>query len=91
VRCPNCQDILDRLPPALTARLLAALDLNILWNKPGRQATVHAEITDATLQALPGILNPGQDGYADTSEDAACDPAIVEDLFETPIVHQSLH
>jgi len=46
---------------------------------------VHAEITDATLQALPGILNPGQDGYDDTNEEPACDPAIVEDLFEAPI------
>ena len=64
MRCPNCQDILDRLPPALTARLLAALDLNILWNKPGRQATVHATITDQTLNALPAILDldPGGPG-----------------------------
>jgi DNA invertase Pin-like site-specific DNA recombinase len=68
------------------AQLLAAL-----WNKPGSQATVFAEITDATLQALPGILNPGQDGYDDTSEESACDPAIVEDLFETPIDPQILH
>ena len=84
-------DILPGLPPALKTRLFEAFDLQILWNKPGRQATVHAEITDATLQALPGILNPGQDGYDVTSEEPSCDPAIVEDLFEAPIVHQSLH
>jgi hypothetical protein len=30
---------------------------------------VFAEITEATLQALPGILDPGQDGYHDTSTD----------------------
>lgn len=52
----------------LKARLLDAFDLHILWNKQDRQATIWGEITDATLQALPGILNPGQDGYDDTSE-----------------------
>jgi hypothetical protein len=31
-----------------------------VWNKPGRQATVHAEITEATLQALPAILDPAR-------------------------------
>ena len=50
---PLAGDILPALPPDLKARLLEAFDLQILWNKPGRQATVHAEITDATLQALP--------------------------------------
>jgi hypothetical protein len=43
----------------LKAWLLDAFDIQILWNKPGRQATVIAEITDATLRALPAILNPG--------------------------------
>jgi hypothetical protein len=68
---PLLGDVLPGLPPALKARLLAAFDLQILWNKPGGQATVFAEITEATLQALPGILDPGQDGYQDTSPDAA--------------------
>ncbi len=44
-----------------------------------------AEITDATLKALPAILNPGQDGYDDTNETAPSDPCAVEDLFEAPI------
>ena len=65
---PLAGDVLPGLPPELKARLLDAFDIQILWNKPGRQATVFAEITDATLQALPAILNPGQDGYDDTSE-----------------------
>ncbi len=34
-----------------------------LWNKDSRQATIHAEITANTLRALPGILDPDQDGY----------------------------
>ena len=74
------------MPDGLKARLLAAFDIQILWNKPGRQVTVHAEITDATLQALPGILNPGQDGYDDTDNPAAGEAESVGDLFEVPIV-----
>jgi hypothetical protein len=57
----------------------------ILWNKPGRQATVYAEITEATLRALPGLLNPGRDGYDDTADIASDETADVEDLFESPI------
>ena len=64
---PVLGDILPTLPPALKARLFAAFDLEILWNKPGGQATVFAEITENTLQAIPGIIDPGQDGYHDTS------------------------
>jgi hypothetical protein len=56
----------DGLPPALKARLFAAVDLIILWNKTDGQATVTATITDATLAALPAILDPTQDGYHDT-------------------------
>ena len=78
-------DILPGLPAALKARLLEAFDIQVLWNKPGRQATVHAEITDATLKALPAILDPGQDGYDDTSEQDSDELAAVEDLFEAPI------
>ena len=55
---PLAGDILPGLDPALKARLFAAFDLQVLWNKPGRQATVFAEITDATLRALPGHSQP---------------------------------
>jgi hypothetical protein len=84
-------DILPGMPDALKARLLAAFDIQILWNKPCRQATVHAEITDATLQALPGILDPDQDGYDDTSETIAGEAESMEDLFEVPIGPQINH
>ena len=47
---PLAGDILPGLPDDLKARLLEAFDIQVLWNKPGRQATVYAEITDATLQ-----------------------------------------
>jgi hypothetical protein len=65
---PYLGDILPSLPPALKARLFAALDLTILWNKTGAQATVTATITDATLAALPDILDRSQDGYHDTAD-----------------------
>ncbi len=63
---PLLGDILPGLSSALKARLFAAFGLEILWNKPGGQATVFAEITENTLQAIPGITDPGQDGYHDT-------------------------
>jgi hypothetical protein len=55
---PLAGDILPGLDPALKARLLDAFDLQVLWNKPGRQAIVFAEITEGTLRALPALLDP---------------------------------
>ena len=63
---PYLGDILPSLPPALKARLFAAVDLAILWNKTGGQAT--ATITERTLAALTAI-DPSQDGYRDTNQD----------------------
>ena len=88
---PLAGDILPGLPADLKARLLDAFDLQILWNKPGQQATVFAEITEATLQALPAILDPGRDGYDDTTEGTSGGPAAVEDLFEAPITTPMFH
>ena len=83
---PLAGDILPGLDPSTKARLFAAFDLQVLWNKPGRQATVFAEITEATLRALPALLNPGQDGYDDTAADITSgEVSDVEDLFESPI------
>jgi hypothetical protein len=86
---PLAGDILPGLPDHLKAKLLDAFDIQVLWNKAGGQATVHAEITDATLRALPALLNPDQDGYDDTSEHASDQLKAVEDLFEAPMVRQS--
>ena len=82
---PVLGDILPSLPPALKARLFAAFDLEILWNKPGGQATVFIEITENTLRAIPGIIDPGQDGYHDTSTnpDDTAQPAPMWDLTNT--------
>jgi site-specific DNA recombinase len=86
---PYAGDLLPTLPPQLKARLFAAFDLHILWNKPGNQATIHIEITDTTLHALPAILNPDQDGYHDTAAPEAADtagsPAAVGPLTQLPI------
>jgi len=83
---PLAGDILPGLPPALKARLFTAFGLEILWNKPGQQATVFAEITENTLQAIPGILNPSQDGYHDTGNAGthADQPEPMWDLGNTP-------
>ena len=78
---PALGDILPGLPPALKARLFAAFGLEILWNKPGQQVTVFVEITENTLQAIPAITDPGQDGYHETSTD---DTAPMWDLGNTP-------
>ena len=70
--------VLPDPPPALKTRLFAALDVTVLWNKLANQATVRVVISDATLQAIPGILNPGQDGYnpgQDGYHDTAATPA----------------
>jgi len=86
---PYAGDIVPAMPPALKARLFAAFDITILWNKTDNQATVTAVITDTTLHALPGILDPDQDGYHDTTAtptgaDYAA-PAAVGHLAQPPI------
>ena len=70
------------LTPQLKAEPLAAFDIQILWNKTAGQGIIYAEITDATLQALPAILNPGQDTYDDTNEYVPADPESAGDLFD---------
>jgi len=87
---PLAGDILPGLGPDLKAALFDAFDLQVLWNKTGGQATVHVEITEATLQALPGILNPDRDGYDDNAASIPGQGAAVEDLFESPMAHKSL-
>ncbi len=90
---PALGDILPSLPPALKARLFAAFGLEILWNKPGRQATVFVEITENTLQAIPGITDPSQDGYHDTDNTGthADQPEPMWDLGNTPRVNRVSH
>ena len=78
-------DILPGLPPALKACPFAAFGIEILWNKPGQQVTVFAEITDSTVKALPGLTDPGQDGYHNTSPKTSNDaPRLHGHLNNTP-------
>ena len=78
------------LDSATKARLYAAFDLQIMWNKPGKQATVYAEITEATLRALPSLLDPDRDGYDDTADTTSGEVAYLEDLFEYSMRSRSL-
>jgi hypothetical protein len=56
-------------------------NVSILWNKPERQVTVRAEITETTLRNLAAILDPTQDGFDDTYPDQS---ELVGDLGNTP-------
>jgi site-specific DNA recombinase len=80
-RLPLAGDVLPRLPPRVRARLFQVFDVSVLWSKSGRQATVRAEITETTLQAVAAILDPGQDGFHDTHLDQ---PEPIGDLTNTP-------
>ena len=82
--------LLEELPlagdilPGLTPELKAGVGVRrpstwrSWWNKPGQQATVFAEITDATLKALTGIRNPSKEKNDDTPVKSPGDPDSVE-------------
>jgi hypothetical protein len=80
---PLAGDIFNDLPAALKTRLFQAFDIEVSWNKPARQATVRIEITEATLQAIPAILDPTQDGYHDTTPETS-QPTPTGHLLNTP-------
>jgi len=82
---PYAGDILTCLPADLKARLFDVFDLAISWNRTDGQATVTAVITDATLEALPDILDPGQDGYHDTATPQPAAPTAMKELAQPPI------
>ena len=69
------------MPPRIKARLFAIFDMAIYGNKADRQVTVHADITEATLRAAQGILDPTRDGYGDTNPDQ---PEPIGHLTNTP-------
>jgi hypothetical protein len=64
---PISGDVLPDLPSALKAPPVRRLRPGSAVEQAGQQATVFAEITDATLAAVPGILDPSQTGYHDTN------------------------
>src|SRR5690242_19279582 len=89
MRSPYAGDLIPSLPPALKARLFAAFDLGILWNKGTGQATVTAIITDTTLAMLPEILDPTQPGYHDTA--APVDSQSIGVSVQPPIAGPTPH
>jgi hypothetical protein len=80
---PLAGDIFNELPAALKTRLFQAFDMEVSWNKPARQATVYIEITEATLQTIPAILDPTQDDYHDTTPDTPSPPP--QAICSTPL------
>ena len=55
---PLAGDILPGLPDDLKTRLLDAFDIQVLWNKPGRQATVHRRDHRRHPQGPPRYSQP---------------------------------
>ena len=53
---PHLGDILTDAPAGLTERLLAAFDVQAVYNRDKNQVTIHATITDATPQAIHHLL-----------------------------------
>ena len=69
---PALGDILTSAPAALTERLLAAFDIQAVYNRDKHQATIHATITEATPQAVLDLLT---DPRADHNRQPASSPA----------------
>jgi hypothetical protein len=86
---PYAGDILPDMPPALKDRLFAAFDITILWNKPGNQTTVRAVLTDATVRAVPDILNLSQDGYHDTATTTSTDTPLGRTSLSSPFAQST--
>ncbi len=69
---PTLGDILTDAPAALTERLLAAFDIQAVYNRDKHQVTIHAALTDATPQAIQDLLT---DPRADHNTQPASGPA----------------
>ncbi len=59
---PEVASDLAGLPPDLQTELLAAFDIQIVWNAPMRQATIHATITDTTPEVITSLLTRASTG-----------------------------
>ena len=68
---PALGDILTGAPAALTERLLAAFDIQAVYNRDKHQVTIHATLTDATPQAVLDLLS---DPRADHNRQLAPQP-----------------
>ena len=65
---PEVASDLAGLPPDLHAELLAAFDIQIVWNAPLRQATIHATITDTTPDIITALLIRASTGPAQATK-----------------------
>ena len=65
---PEVASDLAGLPHDLQAELLAAFDIQIVWNAPMRQATIHATITDTTPEVITALLIRASTGPAHTTK-----------------------
>jgi site-specific DNA recombinase len=63
---PTLPGRVGELPEPIQAELFAALDIQILWNAPTRQATYIATITDTTPGAVNDLLTRSGDDPATT-------------------------
>ena len=72
---PEVAADLDELPADLQAELLAVFDIQIAWNAPMRQATIHATITDTTPGIVKALLARATDSHAPATSTAASDSA----------------
>ena len=61
---PSSPRTSHELPEPIQAELFTALDIQILWNAPMRQATFHATITDTTPQLINALLDRANDDDA---------------------------
>jgi len=75
---------LDELPADLQAELFAAFDIQIAWNAPIRQATIHATITDTTPSIVTALLARATGSHAPATSTAAPNDATSTDTSTLP-------
>jgi site-specific DNA recombinase len=82
-RLPILGDLLADAPARLWEQLLAAFDIQALYNKNLHQVTIRATITDSTPQAVAAIAAVADDHPRPAAPDA--DPAQFSDLAQPPM------
>jgi site-specific DNA recombinase len=81
---PILGDILADAPVRLWQQLLAALDIQALYNKNLHQVTIHATITDATPRTVAAIINDADDHPTTTRPTQDPEP-VFSHLAQAPI------
>src|SRR5208283_4367829 len=82
---PELAGSLASLPPEIQAGLIAAFDVQILWNPGMNQATFNATITDTTPGIITALLDRASDNpTATTGSPAGTDPATSTNTHHGP-------